>query len=523
VTQSEQRLHPVSILFALGKSLKGFLIPGIVVLFGARSTGGFGGPFGAMPENWELWAMWLLVPITITAAVRYFTFRIRYEEEELVIRSGLLFRNERHIPYHRIQNLNAIRNVFHRMIGMTDVQIETGSGQKAEATISVVPLAVLDEMRARVFHARAGAGSSDRSPDRASDVGPARGLELLRLPFDELAMLSVIQNRGLLPIAAILGLSWEFGLLERVFGTRLLSGGAFREFVRFVDSGQFQILQLGGLLAAIVAAVVIVQSLSLLWVVTRLHGFVLTRVGEDLRTDYGLLTRVATTIPLRRLQTLTVEQGPMQRLVNRASVRIETAGGGSVPSGGMSVKFGEDANSGARHWLAPIVRVSELPILIKSVLPELDTGALEWQPLHPRAFRRAIKKALFLAAIMGAALVFIGGVWLAPLLPLLFWWTWFATRRRIERTAWSTTDGIAAYRTGWVFFRLTVARTTKIQVVTRVESPFDRRASMARVAVHTAGAGEWSHRVDIPYLGADVADTLYRHLALQAATTEFRW
>ena len=52
----------------------------------------------------------------------------------------------------------------------------------------------------------------------------------------------------------------------------------------------------------------------------------LTRVREDLRIEFGLLTRVAATIPIRRVQTITIQQGLLHRWLGRASVRVETAG-----------------------------------------------------------------------------------------------------------------------------------------------------------------------------------------------------
>jgi membrane protein YdbS with pleckstrin-like domain len=63
----------------------------------------------------------------------------------------------------------------------------------------------------------------------------------------------------------------------------------------------------------------------------------------------------------------------------------------------------------------------------------------------------------------------------------------------------------------------------KIQAVTMYESPFNRRAAMSGVRVDTAGAGELSHRVDIPYLDQEVASGLAERLAASAANTAFRW
>jgi membrane protein YdbS with pleckstrin-like domain len=63
----------------------------------------------------------------------------------------------------------------------------------------------------------------------------------------------------------------------------------------------------------------------------------------------------------------------------------------------------------------------------------------------------------------------------------------------------------------------------KVQAVTRIESPFDRATAMARVRVDTAGAGERSHRIDVPYLPREAAYELYGKLAAGAAGTAFRW
>jgi membrane protein YdbS with pleckstrin-like domain len=70
---------------------------------------------------------------------------------------------------------------------------------------------------------------------------------------------------------------------------------------------------------------------------------------------------------------------------------------------------------------------------------------------------------------------------------------------------------------------MTMARVSRVQAVTLVESPFDRRASMARVRVDTAGANERSHRIDIPYLARDHAAALQLRLAAQAADQPFHW
>ena len=107
------------------------------------------------------------------------------------------------------------------------------------------------------------------------------------------------------------------------------------------------------------------------------------------------MTRIAATIPLKRVQTLTITEAPLQRLVKRMSVHVETAGGhGEQP--------GEEGEAVAGATRANHPAVGAVPALIREVLPIVDLGALEWQPLHPRAFRRAIKPAVIVAGIVMA-------------------------------------------------------------------------------------------------------------------------
>src|SRR5687767_7945774 len=181
---SDHRLHPTSILFALAGTLKAFLLPAIVLMVTTgRSADSPPAPDGFGPgrwmnrwppgdfemANWQFWLLLFLIPSTIAAVARYLSFRVRYEGTELVISSGLIFRNERHVPYTRIQNLDAVRNVAHRLLGVAEVRVETGGGQAPEATIRVLHETVFEEMRRRSFEGRAAiAGTAAPDVDEAA-------------------------------------------------------------------------------------------------------------------------------------------------------------------------------------------------------------------------------------------------------------------------------------------------------------------------------------------------------------------
>jgi len=485
-------------LFSFGRSLKAFALPGLVgLVIAVRQPG----------PNVDAWMMLFLIPAAVASIVRYLSFRLRYEGEELVIRSGIVFRNERHIPYARIQNLDAVQNVFHRLLRVIEVRVQTGAGAEPEATISVLPAAALDEMRRRVFAREA---APPESPHPAERV-------LLQMPVGELLLHGFLVNRGMVVIGAIYGILWQLGisdrLLEPLAGDAVAENGTVREAVdSIVRGGSVSASQIAVAMGAIALFLIVVRIASMCWAVVRLYGFRLTKIGEDLRIEYGLFTRFTATVPLRRIQAVTISQGPLYRVFDRLSVRGETAGG----------RRGQEGAASVREWLAPLIRRERLEPLMAEVMRGESTR-LEWLPVHPRAFRRIVKRRVFVAVVVTAVAAFAVG-WPGLLAGVIaIPWSVLAASRYASRLGWTAGGGVVAFTSGWLWRSTTIARASRIQAVTLRESPFDRRAAMARIRVDTAGAHERSHRIDIPYLGRDAAADLQVRLAAQAADTQFHW
>lgn len=530
--QSEQRLHPATLLFDLAKHVKQFAVPSLLIILGmSSSSGGPGGMFGRMPNGWEVWLLLLFVPATVVSVVRYVTFRLRYDDHELVIRSGLVFRNERHIPFSRIQNVDAIQNVVHRLFGVVEVRVETGGGEEEEARLSVLPRAAFDDIRRHVLRERSqarrggsflsavapGAEAEDPPAADASTPAPLQGETLVHLPLRELLLCGFLENKGMVLIGAGFGIVWEMGILGRLSdrffdGANISARGFLRDLARSLFEGPLPIDRIGIALVVFAMFLLLVRAVSMVWALVRLYDFRLTRLGEDLRSEYGLFTKVTATVPIRRVQAITINAGPLHRLLKRATVKVATAGGA-----------GTQQAAHVREWLAPLIHQEALPHLLQQVLPGFDLPAVTWQPVHPRAFARAVKPMLILSAVvtLGAALL-IGWAAIGVLVLMLFW-SIIATRQYVDHLWWAEGEEVVMMRSGWIWQQITLARVNKIQAVAMHQTPFDRRAAMARVRVDTAGAGEFSHRVDIPYLDHQVASALAARLSASAGNTAFRW
>jgi putative membrane protein len=492
-TAAASRLHPVSMLFALGAAARRFLIPAVVLLFASR---------GRMAE---VWMALLFVPAIARAAIHYATYRYRLGDDGLRIREGIVTRNERHIPYDRIQNVDLVQNPLHRMFGVAEVRLETAGGDKPEAVIRVLSLAAVDRMRERVFAER------ERTATEA-EAAPEPAALVFRASPREVFWFGVVSNRGMVVVAAAVGLLFQLDPIERWVEPELRR--RFEGMDGLPDLDVWTIVPYAA--GALLSFWLLLRVLSVAWAFVQLHDFRLTRRGDDLRAEYGLLTRVSKTIPRHRVQFLSLRETALHRLLGRTSIQVETAGGAEEGSE-------EGSASAGKLWIAPIVPREAANAIVRETVPGIDLGAVAWQALPPRARRRLFKQWLVFLVPAMAALAIFWTPWALALGALLVPFAWLDATLQLRHMGWAIEQDAVFWKSGWWTRRTSLTRTAKIQVLDLAATPFDRRVGMASLRVDTAGAGRLGHRIDVPFLDAPVAAAMLDRLADAASRTSFRW
>ena len=283
-TAAPERLHPLSLVFGVGTAVWALLA---FLLFSGAGTNSC--------------LIVLFIPPLLSSVLKYLSFRYWLGPDEMVIREGILRRNERHIPYARIQNIDLIQNPLHRLFKVGVVRLETASGGKPEAVISVLTLPTVEEMRTRVFRERD--GSEPSSADEPADDGRP----LLELPLKELAIFGAISNKGLVMVAAILGLASQSGVFDDpLWLESILDEEASSARLPELPSTLTLVLLVA---AALVAIVVVLRLFSILWAIVKFYAFRLEQHRDDLRAEYGMLTKVSATIPPAAAGTTPTSRG----------------------------------------------------------------------------------------------------------------------------------------------------------------------------------------------------------------------
>jgi putative membrane protein len=481
------RVHPSSLVFRLAAHVRSLLIPGLVFLWFASG------------DKWAAVGLVLFVPSILIEVIRYISLRYRFDVDEMVIRQGLVFRNERHIPFQRIQNIDLVQNVFHRVLDVAEVRLETAGGVEPEAVLRVLSTSAVDFMRTRVFTDRADTLAAEATS--AGDAGGAEALGrdvrsdgsriLIRVPTSELARLGLIFNRGLVAVSIALGLAYEFDLFE--------SFNPFEKTAAFVEphSPPWIAWFVAGLVIAVLA---LLYGLSIAWTIMRLFAFTLERKGDDIRLSCGLLTKRSATIPRHRIQFVSVHQSLMHRVFGRATIRVETAG----------AVIDEDGDAFSRKWFVPILPLARVADLLRELDLGIELDRLVWRPLAPKAKQRMVRKGVLVALVACAGLALLIHPWAALVgvvaVPFAVWHACAKARF----TGYAPFETGLAFRSGAWNHRTSATLFDKLQVAAVYESPFDRRYHMARFALDTAGAGPADHKIRVPYLERSVAEELAR-------------
>ncbi len=124
---------------------------------------------------------------------RYETLRIRFDEEGISMRWGLLFRKEIHLTYSRIQDIHLRSNFVERWLGLARVEIQTASGS-AKAEMTIEGLLEFEEVRDFVYSKMRGfrqghesASASASAPVRPATIEPSDSSDELATVLGQVA------------------------------------------------------------------------------------------------------------------------------------------------------------------------------------------------------------------------------------------------------------------------------------------------------------------------------------------------
>jgi putative membrane protein len=495
----EGRLHPLTLLFGLIKGLRGAIPIIPLILFGSRWT--FAGLL-----------IMVFAGTVLNSLVRYFSFSYRIEGNELITQQGVLQRKQRNIPLERVQEIRIEQGVMHRLFGVVDAKIETGGGEGAEASLSVLSRSAAEDLRHAVFErvAEIRAGKAQIPVPDSGLAAPERTI-VRQLSIKDLVVAGLTSNH-LVSAFVLAGALWNFA-------DDLIPESIYRRLADMIYLRAESMLAQDTATAAIVTIFIALTIFavgfifSIVGSIILFYGFTFSRRGEDLYRSYGLFTKRASSLPRRRIQVLEVEEKLLRRLFGLATLRADTSGGR---------REDDDDNSG-RDVLIPVLRRGEVDQLLPIFFEDFSSDQAEWRRVSRLAIRRGTIKGgiicLSIAAVLFAFQRELVALWPVICLPLVY----AINVVRYRNLAYALGSRYLCTRRGWLGRSTHIIPINKIQAVEISQTPFDRRLGLATLNVDTAGQAYTGGGPQISNLPLTEARAVAATLAHQAAATTYKW
>lgn len=435
----------------------------------------------------------------VTASVlSYWFFRFQLSDDAILIRQGVLKKKQLDIKFDRIQGINIQQNVVYRFLGLVTVNFDTAGSAGSEGNLPAVTRPFADALRARI-----GVLQTSDVIDETDDQQTSKAL--LQLDWRDMIRIGLADRRALIVLAFVGPLFERLGDdAEDIIGD-YISSATDSAFQFGIASGVMIVAALA------VGMILLLAAISIAAAFLRYHNFALFLDGSTLRSHGGLLTRHEHSMDLGKIQTLRLQQGIVQRWLNRyhfaARQAISSGKHGSKKIFTIPVVTAELADQFRRLFLGPEGgRLSQDPRsqTIIAVSPHYMRSGILFIGLLPALFA----VTAFWFAMGPFSLLFF--LW-----PVLLAWIVYRSWRRAgyvhDDDEIIRRSGLLGYRTAALLFR-------KVQRVSVTQSRYQRRKNLASLRLYMA-----SGSVRIPYIDHETAKRLRDYVLYKVEASQLAW
>ena len=456
-------MHPAGIAVLGLRALREAAVPAAVGL--AATVGGSG------MDTRTLWrALAFAVVAALVAALAGFvawrTARYSVSDTAITSRRGLFSVKETVVPLERVQALDTVQGPLQRLFGVTAVHVQAAGGaREGEIVLEALSAPAVAELRDAV-----GTRDDPRAEPEAT----------WRLAGDRLLIAAATAGQ-LGVIVSVLAAASQ--------GLDDVLGSTARATELVPDTPVELMVAAAALLAA-------AWLLSIAGAIVAFSGFTVARDGDRLLIRRGLLARREASVPLARVQAVTVLEGVLRQPFGLAALRVETAG------------YATEA--AAAQTLFPLLRRNEVERFLAEMVPASAGGVFDLKGAPSRARPRYVVLPTFVVAVPAIAITGLvdgAGAW-----PLSAIALGIAAGVAAHRAAgWRLDTSRVLVRSRRLARRTVIVPRRRLQEHAVGQTVLQRRAGLASVSV-AAGAGT---RARVAHLDAGVARELFERLALR--------
>lgn len=499
-----RRTSPVAVVFYLSRLVtqlgKGIAPAAVILLAGMSSMSGSSKALAVTG------GITLLAAVVISSVLSWLRFRYRVNGDRVLVRSGVLHREELSIEFNRIQNVSIREPFYMRPFSLSLLSIDTAGSQGKEVILSGIGKTIAIELRDTIL-AQAVPAVDDESPDQS--VPPASSLLLTRDRKD-IVVYGLTVNFilwVLVAVGAFFG-AWETTEKLVIWITEHIR---MEDVMAVITPGLGFFGRILVITALLIAALLMLPLISIIGALFRHDGYRLTMEGETYRKNSGLLTKHDESLKRHKIQSMVWKQNFIARYLARTNVQLRVAQAGTGTEGGQ-------LPTGAKtSFLVPALHPHEVYTLSAEFLPGCETEKVQFSRINRRHLAIVVLGVSLLPILPLTTVLSVLASWkFIALLPLALAIAWAVLSRYWEQTGYGVVGEYGFIRHGFIGAQTTVFPLFKVQRVDIIQTPGQRKRGLAQLRIHLA-----SHTLKMPYVPLEDAHA-FSDLALYYVESERR-
>lgn len=490
-----KRLHPLTLVYRFLMTLPNAVLPIIFVLYSGK-TG-----------DWLYIFISLFLGLFILPGIllNYYYFDYTITEKEVIIRSGIISKKERHIKIDRIQNVSITQNFLHKILRIAKVQLETAGDSKTEGVLDSVSIKVSNYIK-EIIRDQQSSSSQKQEVGIENSAYPTPPIieEKEKIIFS-MSLKDVVKYGAMRFRPLVLALSaWVFSMIQQFNPnwSNELEGILESGYTNYINQLDIFTIVLFAVLA-VISILVLSWILDILLTMNTFYKFKLVETKGKFLTSQGLFSSRQGAIPLKKLQMMSIKSNPITRRLNFYRLDMQTAGFG-----------GGDGNKAKTEIAIPFATINKL----KEVINEISKVSLpeEFEKVSKKTIRRALVRYFMYALPPAIGLYFaFDSYWVLTLLiPIII----IGAYIRYQYRGYKVADNQIFVKQGFWSQKISIIPVEKIQTLHTRSTYFQRRLGLATVEIDTAATvmGGDASIIDIDIDRAEIIFDELRSLFIDA-------
>lgn len=504
-TEEWQRISPIAMLYFLLGFLK-ILASNFVYMIPAIMMG-----YSSVLENPTLWLpvmFAVLFLLTCIAALKFYFFQYRLNNQNIEIRFGIIHKNHLNLPFSRIQNIKLEQPLYYRSFNYTCLQLDTAGSSKKEAKIVALKMDFAEQLKQEILasHTNPSESSVEQSSTTKESINAEKEKILNTRSLADLIIHGLSNNRVWIFIG---GFAVFFDDISRAIGNSLTKLGInVEQLFSFANQPWWKIG-----FVAITLTIIILLFMALLSVfgsIITYYNFTLSKLDDRYIRRSGLFTRHEVSMKLSRLQMVVRQQDWLDMLLQRINLKFEQSNAGLQHL---------QASTLSHKIIVPSVKPEECQGLIDDVYPDNQMASTHYSGISKRFLLRHIAYKLLPLYIIISAFFYLitKPVFIAVTLPIFILLSGLIIMRW-RRWGYSKDDNYIYIRSGIFGVDYTCFPLYKIQQTQFIQSLFLKRHGLSQVNFVLA-----SGKISIPFITQQAAYELINQSLLCVEESKRSW